>query len=438
MNNSRTLLRVYALPCLVVAVYFGFSASYALFNFENYVSSTPHLIRYLIAPALISLVFIFCALFLRRDSNLLVGLLGLSVLAAFFSMETIASARAIPVILGNLGYVDAEESTYDDLHSGAVRIIAPKGVNRVLNITKLSEAHLSASIPHAKTLLCSKGGSPVYYVSDRYGFNNAENAYATPADIVVLGDSIVEGFCVQPGKDVVSQLRRTFPKSVGLAVRSNGPLMELATLGRYGPVLRPRHVVFTFFAGNDWRNMGAELNSPLLREALSPNADFGSPAMQYTLLERARPLMPHKRDIDISDILFNTRFVRNFLALQQTSRLLGLYYPAAPKKIPKFETVLQRARELTESWGGQLHVLYIPRMDREVGLFPNEFAFDALSSEVLSVAQKLGVPTINMAEFFDEYPDAEVRFYSLGHLSEEGARFVADTISSNLREFDED
>lgn len=432
LERSWRLAWFSALPCLLVGAYFGLAALYALVHHDAYASTTPHALRYVIGPAFVSILFVGCALLLKRDSAILVGLIGLAALLAFFSMELIANVRSIPVILGNIGYMDPQEVKKRGGAVDAVRVIPPKGVNRVLKIQFLADAHLSPSTPNAKTLLCIRDGEPVYYTADKFGFNNPNEAYSAPMDVLVLGDSVMEGLCLEPGRDVLSRLRQSFPHSVGLAARSNGPLMELATLGRYGPVLRPQHVVVTFFAGNDWRNMQAELQLPWLRQALLPNADFGAVADQHSLLNQADQFLRHKREVGVWRLLLDKRITRNFLALQNTSRILGLYYPAVPMQIPEFAVVLKRMKEITEQWGGKVHLLFIPRMDRYVGLLPNQFAFDTLLFEVAAAARDAGVPVINMTPLFGKYPDAEIRFYSLGHLSETGAELVSQTISSRI------
>src|SRR3546814_4332558 len=128
--------------------------------------------------------------------------------------------------------------------------------------------------------VCSSDlGKPIFYDADRFGFNNPDVDYQRAAEILVLGDSFVEGICLEPGKDLAGQLRRQSPGTIGIGSRGSGPLFELAMLGRYGPHLRPKSVVMAFFEGNDWENLDDELKQPYLRQALARAARFGSPTL---------------------------------------------------------------------------------------------------------------------------------------------------------------
>jgi SGNH hydrolase-like domain, acetyltransferase AlgX len=85
---------------------------------------------------------------------------------------------------------------------------------------------------------------------DRDGFRNPRDLDA--ADVVVLGDSIVEGFQVAEDELVTAQLAERLGLVVAnLARGGDGPQQELEILKRYGLRLRPKVCVWTFYEGND-------------------------------------------------------------------------------------------------------------------------------------------------------------------------------------------
>ena len=85
---------------------------------------------------------------------------------------------------------------------------------------------------------------------DQNGFRNQIDLES--ADMVVIGDSFVEGLTVRNEQlmtSVLAQLRSEVVANLGQS--AYGPLEELVVLKRYGLPLRPRTVVWMFFEGND-------------------------------------------------------------------------------------------------------------------------------------------------------------------------------------------
>lgn len=132
---------------------------------------------------------------------------------------------------------------------------------------------------HARLVVCNEDDGWFSFDSDRYGFNNPDSIHeriAVERPIVIIGDSFVEGACTPD--HFVGRLQRSLTVPVvNLGKGGNGPLAELATLQEFGLPMRPRTVVWVYFAGNDlaqpWSSprrpdLARELRSPLLRSYL--------------------------------------------------------------------------------------------------------------------------------------------------------------------------
>ncbi|MDH3582261.1 MAG: SGNH/GDSL hydrolase family protein, partial [Hyphomicrobiales bacterium] len=314
--------------CLMVAAYFLSIVVYTLMNYERYAAATPQLLRYVVAPGLIAIFFCLAGVFLRWRQSVIVGSCGLVILLPLFLFEAFLTVRTLPVHFAALGQLSEEQKAALESESNMVRGFTLGSLNRRAGVETLAESILSG-FPRARVVLCSPAEGVIVYSSDRLGFNNPDSVYDSPIDVVVLGDSFIEGFCLPPGKDVVSQLRSRDLNAVSAGIRGNGPLLELATLGRYGPTLKPRHVVMAFFAGNDWRNFGFELTEPWLRTALQPGADFGPANGPVSSINRAREIMDEvtKKSVTTTDLFRRTPLLRNYFALHLTGRSLGLIYP---------------------------------------------------------------------------------------------------------------
>ena len=89
----------------------------------------------------------------------------------------------------------------------------------------------------AKTVYCNENGYWSTYDSDRYGFNNPDEEWKNEkVKYLLLGDSFVQGSCVNRPNDIASSLRNLTKKtSINLGYSGNGPLFQLATLREYMP-----------------------------------------------------------------------------------------------------------------------------------------------------------------------------------------------------------
>jgi hypothetical protein len=85
---------------------------------------------------------------------------------------------------------------------------------------------------------------------DRTGSRNATDL--EQADIAVIGDSFIEAVTVPSDRMLTAQLARLENRTVAnLGQLWYGPQQELAVLRRFALPLRPKLVVWAFFAGND-------------------------------------------------------------------------------------------------------------------------------------------------------------------------------------------
>jgi hypothetical protein len=428
------LRKVGIITCILLALYLLLSPAYALLNFDEFGSERPHFIRYILVPGALAAAFLAMGFLARPQWAAVTGITGLAALIALFAFEAMLTVQSIPVRMAMLGQLSDAKRDALARSGDVIRGFTLYRLNRMSGTDKLSDAVLSG-FPNAKVILCTPEDETVMYTADRYGFNNPDRIYNAPMELMLLGDSFVEGFCLPPGQDLASRLRAHGLVAASMGIRGNGPLLELATLGRFGQVFRPRNVVMVFFEGNDWENFEAELRQPWLRTALSPDADYGSQAAASEPLREVRAAMEEAgRDpVTIVDLVTRTAMPRNFFALQRTLTKLGLVYPKISRTIPEFRDALRQAKAISSGWGGRFIIAYVPRVDR----FMNQFsasnpASDQLRGLVLAAAAAEGVPVIDLYEAFRDEPEP-VRLYAAdSHFSEDGATIAAQTIAQRL------
>ena len=140
-------------------------------------------------------------------------------------------------------------------------------------------------------------GTPLYtydVACDRNGFRNACDL--STAEVVVLGDSFVEGGLVAADDLMTTTLARILGCTVAnLGQSAYGPQQELAVLKRFGASLHPRLCIWMFYGGNDLDDVE---RYEQLRQDRVPTAvrstpwerSFGRNALQV-LAERLEPYL---------------------------------------------------------------------------------------------------------------------------------------------------
>lgn len=209
----------------------------------------------------------------------------------------------------------------------------------------------------------------VHYRTDKNGFRNTTEQQQ--ADIVFIGDSFTEAATVAEADTIVRRVAQsTGLSAVNLGRGAYGPQQELIVLKRYGLAYEPRFVVWQLFEGNDltdasafaeWKKNPQQVNTSLKERYL------GNSLLNY--------LLPKTRSQELVGRSATLRYHDG------TSRRVGLLYPYEPEQpstrpVGMIETVraIEAGRELCESRGVQLLVLFVPTMVR---VMAPHISFDA-------------------------------------------------------------
>ncbi|MCV6825434.1 MULTISPECIES: hypothetical protein [Halocynthiibacter] len=367
------------------------------------------------------------------NSRLAIGVFFLSIISALFAFEALLTMRTIKGVYNLVGYMGENGETPESVKKGLPPAYTTKAINRVLGVERLQDAMLGG-VPFEQVMLCSNGHQPITYSADRYGFNNPDTIYENAIDVMVIGDSFIEGICLPPGDDIVGQLRQHIPASASFGSRGTGPLFHLAVLGRYGRELKPPHTIFAFFEGNDWENLKREKTFPYLKEALDADSDFGETQLSPQMQEAANSVIERwwaETTGGTAEVLSRNSVLRNFLALQKTAGQLGIHYPRAATEQPIYNEIIKAAKGLVNEWDGELSILYIPAADRYAGLFDSGFAFN--QHKLVSIAaEEAGVPVIDLSEVFKATEDPFSLYALDSHFSRAGASLGAKTVAEYL------
>jgi hypothetical protein len=435
-RSRRSILksRVASALCVVPALYCGGCLLFALWNASTYAAAWPQFLRYVAAPGLLFALFMGVALFGSRVGRVTLGGMGIALLLGMFAFEARMEGRYAAALEELADVPSALWMTQEGVAQGLPPARTPRRLNDDMRVARLQDATLSG-VPDARVMLCSRGDQAVVYRADRYGFRNPDAIHDAPVDRMLLGDSFVEGICLPDAQDLVGRARALRPATVGLGIRGAGPLFELAMLGRFGPVIRPKWTVIVFYEGNDWENLEHELRFGWLDDALDKHPRFGPaimPAAQRAGIERMLATWDAGGPVEATLELRKSNLLRNTLALHQTWTQLGLGYPKVAPTMPVYGDILARTRAIAAGWGGRVALMYVPQTSRLIGLFPDGFVYDEIRDQVTAAAARNGIPMIDLSPAFAADPHRLSLYGHDGHFSERGAALAASVLDRAL------
>ena len=247
-----------------------------------------------------------------------------------------------------------------------------------------------SGISNSKTIFCNQNGYFSTYKSDRFGFNNPDNEWdKKEIEYLLIGDSFVQGACVNKPDDIGSVLRSLSKKSVlNLGYAAKGPLSEYATLREY---IRPniKKIIWFYFEGNDLDNLKAEMKSDILIRYLKDinfsqnlvkkqsDIDF----MEKLVKQEEESLTKFKDDKKIRKII-------NFIKIYRT-RLLFSEETKVPSQLKE---ILALAKKLSLKNNSELYLVYLPNYYR----YRFNLKKESSLKDLKKIAQDLEIPFIDI------------------------------------------
>jgi hypothetical protein len=282
------------------------------------------------------------------------------------------------------------------------------------------------SLAHARTVCCNESGQYLTYTTDEHGFRNPPGSWSNvPADVAIVGASSAVSECVEDPASLVTLLRTRYPRTITVGAGGNGPLLELASIREYLPAVRPKLVLWLFGEVHTPEYLEGEAHNPFVLRYLDPAFTQGLFSKQEQVdravasyfdrgiqAEEARRSLAHR--------------TRDFAALSDT-RMLMYYFVTARSAQNKqkaqfdaglYERALLEGVRTVSRWGGTVALVYWPDSSRYPGgpgYSPqNTLALDAARNNILGIADRNGVPSIDLSHSFPEASaaaSANARFF---------------------------
>ena len=287
------------------------------------------------------------------------------------------------------------------------------------------------------TVDCNENGPFSVYLSDRYGFNNDDKIYnKKEKKIILIGDSMVQGNCVDQKHTISGHLYSKGYQAIGLGMSGNGPLIELAILKEYALKLNPSTIIWVY-AENDIDDLERDLEIPALKKYIEQDYtqniinrqnevdlfwDLWSPK-EINKKDEKNVLKKNLRKIERSFFLksFKDRifkFNKEYIQYDKVNR----------KNIDEFINIIQKVKNTSNKIGSNFYFVYLPFYETMVNKEPKN------KEIILKKLQDIGVDYI---DFFSELkelkdPISVYPFRLKGHFTKEGYKMIADKIEEKF------
>ena len=348
--------------------------------------------------------------------------------------------------------------TYNELKKKNKKVSFSLGPNYFLNSDKFEIFPFSGKA-NSIIINCNESGFFSTYQSDRYGFNNSDNIWEKEfVDFILVGDSYLEGACVNRPNDINSILNLTSKKNfLNLAHGGNGPLVSYSVLREYSKNLRFNNLIYFFSEGNDLENLELEIKNKFLLNYLNKKKysqnllekshiiDKISDTIVNTeindLLKRNKKL---KEEINIKDNFYENFGSKKFKIL----RALKLYYTRSmlfkdkydlvykPLKINReiefrFKNVISLMKKFSDEKNVNFYIAYLPTWMRYEGFRE----FDDRYFLLKKITSELEINFIDLHKDVFEKIDNPNKYFVYGgnsHYNEKGYKAVSKHILQEI------
>ena len=310
-----------------------------------------------------------------------------------------------------------------------------------------------SGISNKETILCNENGYFAKYNSDNFGFNNPSQ-WHKKYDYLLLGDSIVEGFCVNEKDNLAGNLKKLLNKKdsvINLGRGANGPLKNYAILREYIHLLKVNKILYFHTAANDLGDLKRELENPILKNYLT-NKNYSQN------LSQSQNIIDKNLIIKIENIIKNyynfvemqkkNNFIKH-LKLHRVVRFKNKFFRYLKKPneeniykeliSSEFKDILKLINNLSAKKNIEFYFIYIPDYynsssdpkNAKIVNFNEKYYLD-----ILSMVNELNIPIIDLREklFEENYdPLSLIPFRMSGHFNEKGNSLISNLIFKEIK-----
>ena len=296
--------------------------------------------------------------------------------------------------------------------------VYPDSSNRKKNI----DIFPLSGISKKETILCNENGYFVSYESDRYGFNNQDSEWdKNIIEYLILGDSLVHGFCVKQKNNMTSILKKISNKSaINLSYGGNGPLIEYASLKEFTPQ-NVKKIIWTYSEWNDLIDINFEYSNSILNKYYY-NSDYSQ-----NLKQKQNIIDDMGNKLTLKSVS-NYNSLKNFIFLNNLRFLISkktkIYIPE--KNFLILENILIKFINFSRENNSIPYFVYIPSY--------NTFVDEINKTNYLKVKKIINKLDIEFIDIRNEIIEDKINIQDLfpyklpGHYSEIGYEYITKKI----------
>jgi len=348
-------------------------------------------------------------------------------------------------------------SDYKNTNQNAVLSTTATGLNSHLDSTftiNSDDKILPLSgISNKETILCNENGYYAKYKSDNFGFNNPSK-WHKKYDYLLLGDSIVEGYCVNEKDNIAGNLKKLLNKKdsvINLGRGANGPLKNYAILKEYMNSLKINKIFYFHTAANDLDDLKRELENPILKNYLT-NKNYSQN------LSQLQNIIDKNLIIKIENIIKNhysfvelekkNNFIKH-LKLHRVVRFKNKIFRNFKKPNEEyinktlingeFKSILRLINNLSAKKNIEFYFIYVPSYYNSSSEPKNEKIINFNEKyylDILSIVNELNIPIIDLRKklFEKNYdPLSLIPFRMIGHFNEKGYGLISNLIFNEVK-----
>ena len=412
---------------IIFSILIGLYASYRIFNpiYDFSLGNKGIENFYIIAILLSTLFLVFFSLglkFLNNNQKINISILFFTIGVSIYGFETFlefSTKTEIEILAKQAKKLGVP---YDTRTKTEVRdSLREKGIEALPNMhgyywmeengfaSKNGRIYPLATVSNSTTILHNQSGFYPVVEMDEHGYHNPKGLYLeNKVDIVLTGDSFAEGYAVNSDENITALLRKLDFKAISLGKGGNGPLLELATIKEYAEPIKPKIVLWLYFA-NDLNNLKYEMQSSILKsylneENFSQNLISRQDEIDSVLMSYVRKVWKIERDKAKESNVKRERLSNNHLI-----KILKLYnlrtinnliptpthlksQPSDQDVLPVFREILNKSSLRISKWGGKMYLIYLPAYGRYSKDYDHNFSLSDRDF-VISTATELDIST---------------------------------------------
>tara|TARA_B100001540_G_C15808659_1_gene643370 strand:+ start:64 stop:1425 length:1362 start_codon:yes stop_codon:yes gene_type:complete len=307
-------------------------------------------------------------------------------------------------------------------------------LNKNLEIFPLS------SISYSNIIYCNENGYFSKYKTDRYGFNNPDDVWDNEKlDYVLIGDSFVEGACVNSPYDISGQLRKISNKKIiNLGQAGFGPLSQLGSYIEYMKNKKVKNIIWFYYEENDSIDLIHEKKDYLLKSYLfeknysqnlindKKNSKKNKIVKEFSNLRLKKLYESHIENTDI-----NLK-IKRFITLHNFKNKIFSKEAEIPLIDKDFFKILKKIKKISDIHESNLIFVYLPSYNT----FTIKKPRTNLSKNYVNIKKFLNEEKIAFIDIYQDMFEKSLDpfiYFPLrqdGHYNKKGYRKIAEIINN--------